>query len=92
MNCSLNLCVKWSHAALTMLLTGSRPINQIVMSLTHQLTCGPFIKVSIKAICCKGDSNLDTPLLATIYKRKSFMKALALSHSSLNVLGRFPLL
>jgi len=38
-----------------------------------------------------GDSNPGTPLLATMYSKKSFMKARALSQSPSNVLGRFPI-
>ena len=36
-NCSLNSCMKWSHAASTLSLTGSCPVSHVVMSPTHQL-------------------------------------------------------
>jgi len=71
--------------------TGFRPVSQVVMSPTHRSTWGPLIRVSAKAMRRSGDSNPGTPLLATMYSRKSFMKALALSQSPSNVLGRFPI-
>jgi hypothetical protein len=61
------------------------------MSPTHRSTHGSLIRVSIIAIHQWGDSNPGTPVLATTNSKKLFMKALALSCSPFNTLGRFPI-
>src|SRR6266851_2499790 len=90
-NCSLNVAVKWSQTRGVLLLIGSKPQSQVVISQTHQSTCGPLISVRARATCQMGDSNPGMLLFSNKYPSSSFMKASALSLSPSKIRGSVPM-
>ena len=90
-NCSLNVAVKWSQTRGVLLLIGSKPQSQVVMSWTHQSTCGPLISVRARATCRMGDSNPGMLVFSSRYPSSSFIKASALSLSPSKIWGSVPM-